>query len=107
MSTSKLLKKTSVIRHGRLFPGRMKMNINVITIVAILAAAICSFGLLEYMMLAYWKEMGSTKDVSDGKPDKRQLDFGRKPGLSCFGACMERFGWDVDETSLCAAKCRA
>jgi hypothetical protein len=78
-----------------------------ITIVAILAAAVCSFGFLEYMMIAYWKAKGSSKDAPVSDLNKTRLFPRRRPGLECFGDCMDRFAWDVDETSPCAAKCRA
>jgi hypothetical protein len=83
------------------------VNFNTITIVAILAGAICSFGFLEYIMLAYWKAMGRTKGAPTSKTKKRAVFHRPKPGFDCFHACMKKFGWDVDEISFCASKCQA
>jgi hypothetical protein len=83
------------------------MNINMITIIGILVVAICSFGFLADMMLANWRALGRTKTDSFSKPNKRVLSHRLKPSLDCFEACMNELAWDVDETSLCASKCRA
>ncbi|MGB6066637.1 MAG: hypothetical protein WBG50_17670 [Desulfomonilaceae bacterium] len=40
---------------------RLKMNIDVIIVAAMLTVALCSFGFLAYMMLADWRALGRTK----------------------------------------------
>jgi hypothetical protein len=83
------------------------MDISMITIAAILVVAICSFGYLADMVLADWKALGKTKGAPFSTFNKRALSHRLKPSLDCFGACMKKFAWDVDETSLCAARCRS
>lgn len=83
------------------------MDINLISIVVILVVAICSFGYLADMMLADWRALGRTKGAPFSRLNKRALSHRVKPGLDCFGACMKKFAWDVDETSLCASECRS
>jgi hypothetical protein len=83
------------------------MDINMIMILAILIAAICSFGYLAAIILADWRALGKTKGAPFSVFSKRALSHRAKPGLDCFGACMKKFAWDVDETSLCASQCRS
>ena len=83
------------------------MSINVISIIAISVVAVCGFGFLADMMSANWRATGKTKADPFSKLDRRSLLHRQEPTLDCFGACMKKFAWDVDETSLCASKCRA
>jgi hypothetical protein len=83
------------------------MDTSITIITAILVVAICSFGYLADMVLADWRALGKTKGAPFSVFNKRALSHRLKPGLDCFGACMKKFAWDVDETSICASQCRS
>ena len=84
------------------------MNVNMVTIAAILITVTCSFAFLADMILANWRALGKTKGPTTfGKSNKRPLNPHPKRSLDCFRTCMKKFAWDVDETSLCASECRS
>jgi hypothetical protein len=83
------------------------MNFNTIIIVAIVTVVICSFGFLADILLANLRAMGRTKAVPFSKLNRGALLHRQSPSLDCFGTCMNKSAWDVDETSLCASKCKA
>ncbi|MGB6065404.1 MAG: hypothetical protein WBG50_11380 [Desulfomonilaceae bacterium] len=83
------------------------MNVDLISILVITVVVMCSFGYLADMIFANWRAMGRTKADPFSKLNKRGLIHRQKPALDCFGTCMKKYAWDVDETSLCASKCKA
>lgn len=83
------------------------MNIGWISIVLITFVVMCSFGYLADMIYATWKAAGETKADPFSKLNKKGLTHRQKPSVDCFGACMKKFAWSVDETSGCASKCKA
>ena len=83
------------------------MNVDLIIILVIMVAVMCSFGYLADLIFEDWKAMGKTKADPFGKLTKKGLMHRQKPALDCFGTCMKKYAWDVDETSLCASRCKA
>ncbi len=83
------------------------MNVDLTIILAITVVVMCSFGYLADLIFEDWKAMGKTKADPLSKLNKKGLLHRQKPIPDCFGACMKKYAWDVDETSLCASKCKA
>ncbi len=83
------------------------MSDNLMIIIGIIIIVMCSFGFLADMILANWRAMETSKGAPFSKLNRKGLLHRQKPTLDCFGACMKKLAWDVDEVSLCALKCRA
>lgn len=82
------------------------MNANIIDIAAILILAASGFVFLAVVTLANWRLTERTKGSVFKMLDKRRLFRRVTPVADCFRACMKRFAWNVDQTSVCTLKCR-
>ncbi len=83
------------------------MSVNTLMIIGIVIVVLCSFGFLADMILANWRAMSKTKAAPFSKLNRSGLLHWQRPTLDCFGVCMKKYAWDVEEVSLCASKCAA